>query len=96
MKAKDIDALNANIKRMKTIKLIEMCITLLVIVLAIFIYIKGYDPTVILIYLAGKNLYSLNKKKSTAKNYKFMLMLNVAGLFLGLLGGYNLIQQLIK
>lgn len=96
MKAKNMNDKDMMIKRMRTIKIIEMCISLLVIGLAIFLYYKGYDPTVVLIYLAGKNLYSITRRKNITKNYKFLLILNVAGLFLGLLGGYNLIQQLIK
>lgn len=96
MKSKDINAKNEMIKRMRTIKIIEICISLVIIGLAVFIYIKGYDPTAVLIYLAGKNLYSINKRKNTEKNKNFLVILNVAGLFLGLLGGYNLIVQLIK
>lgn len=96
MNTKDIKTKSAQIKKMKTMKIIEVCISLLVIILAIFLYYRGYDPTVVLIYFAGKNLYTVVKKKNTTKNYRFMLILNVAGLFLGLLGAYDLIQQLIK
>ncbi|WIV11907.1 hypothetical protein [Proteiniborus sp. MB09-C3] len=96
MKAMDMNARNEMIKKMRTKKIIEMCISLLVIGLAVFLYVKGYDPTVILIYLAGKNLYSISKRKGNAKNQRFLIILNVAGLFLGLLGGYNLVAQIIK
>lgn len=84
------------IRKLRTKKIIEMCISLLVIGLAVFLYIKGYDPTVVLVYLAGKNLYSLSRRKQNAKNLRFLTILNIAGLFLGILGGYNLIQQLMK
>lgn len=96
MKNKDMNSREAQIKKLKTFKIIEMCVTFLIIILAVVLYIKGYDPTVVLVYLAGKNIYSLKKRGKTVKNYTFLTIINVAGLFLGLLGGYNLIQQLMK
>lgn len=96
MKAKDMNSRESQIKRLRTIKIIEMCITFVVVILAVVLYVKGYDPTVVLVYLAGKNIYSIKKRGKTSKNYTFLTIINVAGLFLGFLGGYNLIQQLIK
>ncbi len=96
MNARDMEAKEEMIRKLRTKKIIEMCISLLVIGLAVFLYLKGYDPTVVLIYLGGKNIYSMAKRKNNAKNQRFLLILNSAGLFLGLLGGYNLIRQIIK
>ncbi len=100
-KVKDVSQMDAEakkelIKKLRTRKIIEMCVSLLVIGLAIFLYLKGYDPTVVLVYLAGKNLYSMAKRKNNGKNQRFLTILNIAGLFLGILGGYNLILQLMK
>ncbi|SCG82069.1 hypothetical protein DW1_0449 [Proteiniborus sp. DW1] len=92
----DMEEKKEMIRKLRTKKIIEMCISFLVIGLAVFLYMKGYDPTVVLTYLAGKNLYSIAKRSNNRKNQRFLIGLNVAGLFLGLLGGYNLIQQLIK
>lgn len=92
----DTNTRNEMIRKYRTRKIIEMCITILVIGLAVFLYLKGYDPTVILIYLAGKNLLAIVRRKGATKNQRFLIILNVAGLFLGILGGYNLIMQLIK
>ncbi|MFA5524808.1 MAG: hypothetical protein WDA24_10670 [Tissierellales bacterium] len=95
----DMEARNEMIKKYKRRKIIELCITILVIGLAVFLYIKGYDPTAVLVYLAGKNLISITRvirAKGKAKNQQFLLIINSAGLFIGILGAFNLIKQLIK